>query len=232
MAKSWRMSMANPEHRRLLWVIALLIAAWIGVWGAWIPHQAVALRVNAIDLAEWSTFLTEVQIGGLRLAPDFLRLAVALAQIAFSLSAGVVENRWLRWALRGVALIPCLLLLPPYPFMLQLWRSESYGLRFVVAVVGVMGVLAAAAADRAPMLRRALTWALAWSAAALGSWAFTSLIGPFGMRYGSALLPGWGAVLFATSLIIAGILEGLSIIRLVRSAAITHPESASGSVLG
>jgi hypothetical protein len=139
-----------------LTVLALL-AAWAGAWAAWIPHRSLGLTQNAIDLAEWSTFLPEVRFGGLRLMPEMLRLAVTLCSVALAVAAGALENRWLRWAARLLAFLPGIVLLPPYPHLLQLWWSESYGLRFVAALVGLLSPLVGVLADRLPAwARRAL----------------------------------------------------------------------------
>ena len=66
-----------------LTVLALLVA-WAGAWAAWVPHRSLGLTQNAIDLAEWSTFLPEVRFGGLRTMPEMLRLAITLCSVALA----------------------------------------------------------------------------------------------------------------------------------------------------
>ena len=64
--------------------IAGLLLAWLGLWGAWVTHRVVSLRQNALDFAEWATYLPVVRSGEITLMPDILRLGVALAVIRLS----------------------------------------------------------------------------------------------------------------------------------------------------
>jgi hypothetical protein len=186
------------DNTRLAW--GGLLVAWLGVWGAWFPHSVAALRLNPIDLAEWTTFLRS---GELHLMPDLLRLAVVLAMIALSVSAGAIRNPWLRWGSRLLAIIPCLVIMPPYPFVLQAWWSDSYGLRFTVATLGILGTAAAFLLDGRADQRRIVTAVLALVAAVLAVWTFVTLRVPFGQRYDAAIAPGWGFVIFVVALMVA-----------------------------
>jgi hypothetical protein len=203
----------TPKKGRIGWgSLAALLTAWIGLWGAWLPHRVASLRVNAIDLAEWATFLPDVRTGTLRLAPDTLRLALGLAVIGLTVSASsVTSRRWIRWATLGLGLIPGLLMLPPYPSVLQLWWSDSYGLRFTVASVTILGVPASLLADRLPTgVRQSILGVLAAAAVILGFWAFMTLRQPFVILYHSPLPPGWGAVLFAAGVSAAALLNAFA----------------------
>jgi hypothetical protein len=192
------MNEQNERLDRAVWIV--LLGAWLGVWGAWFPHPATALRLNPIDLAEWTTFLRS---SDLRLMPELVRLSVVLAMIALSVSAGSIHNPLLRWGSRLLALIPALLILPPYPFILQAWWSESYGLRFVVAALGIVGTAAALLLDQRPVQWRIMiTGMLAITSAALAVWTFITLRIPFGQRYAESIMPGWGIVLFIAALLV------------------------------
>jgi hypothetical protein len=203
------MTQDNNHLDRIAW--GVLLVAWFGVWGAWFPHSMAALRLNPIDLAEWTTFLRS---GKLHLMPDLLRLAVVLAMIALSVSAGAIRNQWLRWGSRLLAIIPSLLILPPYPFVLQAWWSDSYGLRFTVAALGIAGTAAALLLDRRVEQRRIISAVLALVAAVLAVWVFVTLRVPFGQRYDVAIAPGWGFVIFVISLVVV---IGAAVMGVVRS---------------
>lgn len=207
--------------------LALLGLAWIGVWGAWIPHLTAGLTQNAPQLAYWSGVLPEVRGGSLAPMPDVLRLAVALGAAAFAASAGALRNVWLRWAVRIVALLPGFVLLPPYPYLLDLWNSEPYGRRFLIAMVVWVGVPASGLLDLlTPQVRRIAAAVLALAGAALGMWAFTTLRGPFAARYAESLSTGWGAIAFAGGLIAAAVLLTVMIMQHAGAS----PENKNGPV--
>ncbi len=187
------------------WIgLAALGLAWIGIWGPWIPHQASGLTQNALELAEWATFLSDVRYGDLSLAPEMLRMGVSCAAVALALGAGRLKRSWLRWGLRALALIPGLIMLPPYPYLLDLWWSDSYSLRFVAAAVGCVGVLTAALLARlSPRIRAGVMVVLSIAALALAGWAYLSLHPPFEAHYAAPIPPGWGLLAFLAGLALA-----------------------------
>ncbi len=208
------LAMERERSRADLAALAGLGVAWLGIWGAWIPHKTASLTQNAIDLAEWSGILNDVRFGRLGVTPDLLRLAVALAGVALAVGAGMLRSRWLRWGVRLAALMPGLVLLPPYPFVLQLWNSDVYGRRFVVACVLWVGVAASLLADRLPgQARRVLLAGLSVSAAALGAWTFLALRPPFEAHYASPVLPGWGVLAFVGGLVVMSVIQGIGLAR-------------------
>lgn len=197
------------QNRRLelLGVLALLLA-WIGIWGAWIPHRVVSLTQNAFDFAEWSTYLNDVRYGDLTLMPDILRLAVGLCVIAMAVGVGAFERLWLRWGLRVIGLLPALVLLPPYPDLLKLWFSESYGRRFGVVSIIVVGVALTILADRlSGKVRRLVMVGLSGLAVVSGLWAFLTLVKPFQHHYAHTIYPGWGSIVFFAGLMVAAIVQ-------------------------
>jgi hypothetical protein len=183
---------------------AALALSWLGIWGAWIAHPDAGLTLDAVDLAEWAGFLTDVRSGPLGAMPSLLRLGIALMAVALAVSAAGLTRQWLRWPTRIVAAVPGLMLLPPYPYFLQPWRSPEYGIRFVVAMVLWLGVLAACWAGRLrPAIRRLVVVALSVGAAGAGLVAYLALRRPFQAHYAAHLPPGWGVIIFAGGLAIA-----------------------------
>ncbi|MBN1311171.1 MAG: hypothetical protein JXB30_07105 [Anaerolineae bacterium] len=196
---------------KLLWKqagVVFLILAWVGIWGTWIPARSASLTLNALYLAEWSTILPESRFGDMAYLAEVLRASVAIMVSALAVAAGVVRGRPARWSIRLVAALPGLVILPPYPDILALWRSASYGSRFLVAAALFVGVLASAVTDYLPhKLRQALVAILSLSAMGLGVWAFLALRIPFEARYTGTLLPGWGFALFVMGLLASAIVQ-------------------------
>ncbi len=173
-----------------------LLAIWLGFWMPWIAAEAVSLRLNPLDMAEWATFLPAARNGPLTWFPDLLRMSCSLAAIAFCLGAGFLQKSWARWLLRGLALLPGLLILPPYPEVLQLWGSPSYGARFVIAALTLGGVPVATTLDRFDdRVRSGVCLLLSGGAVALGVWSFVVLSASFTTGYARLLSPGAGAIL-------------------------------------
>jgi len=183
----------NSDHVGLA---GLLIAA-IGVWGGWIFHQSVALTQNAFYLAEWSTYLLDVRYGGLRPAPEILRLGIALSALAGAIGLAAIPNWRIRWSIRLIFIPIGLNLLPPYPDVFSLWWSPSYGGRFIVACIFWLGLAACLWLDRRSAGAR--RWGMiACAAGAMISvvWAYSQLIQPFQAHYAATLIPGWGLAAF------------------------------------
>lgn len=197
------------------WIaLAALALVWAGIWGAWIPHKTASLTQNAIYLADWSDVLPQVYAGPLAGVPNVLRLAVGLAVAALAVALGLVRHVGARWGLRALASLPGLVLLPPYPHVLALWRSETYSLRFVVAMVLWVGVAASALTDLLPFKARCgLIGALSIGAAGLGVWAFFTLRRPFEEHYAHAIPPGWGMAAFVIGLMVAALLQAAAMRR-------------------
>ncbi len=199
------------------WIaLAALALAWVGIWGAWIPHKTASLTQNAIYLADWSDVLPQVYAGPLAGTPNMLRLALALAIVALAAALRSVRHVGMRWGLRALAALPGLVLLPPYPHVLALWHSETYGMRFIVAMVLWVGVAASVLMDLLPpKIHCGLIGALSIGAAGLGAWSFFMLRRPFEEHYAHTIPPGWGMVVFVISLI-ATALTQVATIRRVR----------------
>lgn len=193
-----------------------LALAWVGVWGAWIPHKTAGLTQNAVDLAAWSGLLIDVQAGPLGAVPDLLRLGIALGLLALAVTAGALESAALRWGARIAAALPGLVLLPPYPAVLRPWTAEALP-RFVIGAGLWLGIAASFFADRLPaQARRIAAAALALGGAVLGGWTFALLRRPFAAHYAAPIPPGWGVAAFVGGLAIAATLEALGAARQAR----------------
>jgi hypothetical protein len=193
-------------------VLILVAAAWVGIWGAWIPNPAVALTENALDLAEWATYLNDVRYGGLRLMPELLRLGVSLAVVSLAVAAGTIDYWSLRWGIRLVAVIPGLVMLPPYPFVLSPIGS-GYEWRMVTSLVLWIGAGLTFFIDQLGWRSQRRLVVVLSGLAAVGSWwAYLALRAPFEAHYNHAVRPGWGLIVFGLGLLTAA---GLAIYELL-----------------
>ncbi len=198
--------------------ILALALAWVGLWGAWIPHKTAGLTQNAVDLASWSGLLMDVQSGPLGAVPDLLRLGIALGLLALAVAAGALNNAALRWAARIAAALPGLVLLPPYPAVLRPWTAEALP-RFLIAAGLWLGIAASLLVKRLPpRIRRTAAAALAIGGAALGGWTFALLRKPYTAHYAAPIPPGWGVAAFVGGLAIAAALEATGAVRRAREA--------------
>jgi hypothetical protein len=197
----------SPTRADRISLLALGLV-WLGVWGPWIAHHVSSLTLNAIDLAEWSTVLVDVRAGPLHADPDRLRLGIALAAVALAVAAVVIRELWWRWAVRFVALLPGLVLLPPYPQVLQLWRSDVYGTRFLVAALIWVGAAGSLLTDLLPEKgRQGLLILLSGLAVGSGGSAFLRLRKPFEAHYAAPIPPGWGVAAFTVGLLVVVVLQ-------------------------
>jgi hypothetical protein len=197
------------------------LAAWFGLWGAWIPHPTVALTHNAVDLADWAGFLSDVRFGDLHGMPDVLRMGIAAAAVTLALSAGGLKKPIMKWAVRFLALIVVVLLMPPYPQVFDLWRSEEYGMRFLVAAGALVGLLLSGLLDLAPAWGRRVGMVITSTAAIWQALrAYLAFRSPFSAHYAYPIPypmpPGWGLLLFVGGLVVAG-LSALSAISIIRA---------------
>ncbi len=196
-----------------------LVLAWAGIWGSWMPGRSASLSQNAIDFAEWSTYLMDVRSGQLRSMPDLLRGGLALAALALALAGGWVQRTGLRLLSRAAALLVGIMLLPPYPgglnpVALSIWLSESYRWQLGAALLALAGVILAATVRPLAAVWRCILVILSSGAAlALTLLSFSRLIRPFEAHFDRPLGPGWGLVVFTAGLVLAIAAHAVTLLR-------------------
>jgi len=193
----------------------MLGLAWLGIWGVWLPGHSASLQQHAIDFAEWTTFLIDVRSGDMLRMPDVLRLGLMLAVVAMAISAVAIKNGWVRWGIRLITLIPAVVMLPPYPQLLEFWFSDSYGLRFGACSVAFAGVLACVLIDRLSGRSKSfILLAVVVLSFGLSLWAYVVLRVPFTIHLGRMFGPGWGTLLFGMGLVAALVMQAILIARM------------------
>jgi hypothetical protein len=207
-------------------ITAALLIAWLGVWGAWLTHPTAALTYNAPDMAEWAGFLPEVRFGSLSHAPDTLRLGVGLGAVALAIGAAWLPSAWMRWACRALVGLTGLVILPPYPQVLDLWHSEAYGVRFLIAALTMLACPLAFLLDRHMRTCQALVALVSADALWAAGNSYFNLRGPFAALYADRLSAGWGFILFVAGLTSALVLSLLRFVPLRASARQAAPAPA------
>jgi len=191
--------------RREWWmgVIGLSLAL-VGVWGVWVPHRVVALVLSGWDLAEFVKFLS-----GVTVVRECFYLPVWCAAVALGLMAsqrtdgtaggqGEARARRRRQIARKVlvrllALGLAVAILPPYPHLLDGYRSAEFRWRFIMGLGACLWVLVSAFGKRPPS--RAVGRTLA-GLALLGTvpalWQLLQVRAPIAAIYDAPLGWGWG----------------------------------------
>ena len=150
--------------------LGLLLTCWatalIGYFGPWIGMKAAALAWNAYDLFDLLRLLPEIETGALSVYLQSLRLP--LVGLAILLPVLLVEKYW-RWRLIGGVLGAGLALatLPPYPEIIDAWRTPGWRIPFwwgIGAMVASLVVIWIAPVVLAKLGRYCLWLVLVWLA--------------------------------------------------------------------
>jgi uncharacterized membrane protein len=99
--------------------------------------------VNLHDLAEWVGLIPRVRYAAElpMLIPGLLRIIPALIAVALSAHSVNLKSRPVRWAIRVLALLICVGLLPPLEFYRGNLGDVNYRQQAIIAVIGAVGVL-------------------------------------------------------------------------------------------
>lgn len=182
---------SQKQHRQvglfLTWGIAL-----IGYFGPWVGRPAAALAWNAYDLFDLLRLLPEIETGALSVNLQALRLPLVGLAVLLPLLLADASIVWrIGGALVGAGL--ALATLPPYPEIVNAWRTPGWRVPFWW---GVGALLAAGAAIWvAPRLGRCRPWILlAWLAiTGLPAVAtFARLLPALRALHAAPVGPGWG----------------------------------------
>jgi hypothetical protein len=178
------------------YVQAGLLAAWgialVGYFGPWVGRQTAALAWNAYDLFDLLRLLPEIETGALSVNLQTLRLPLVGLAALLPMLLAKMRCRWrCGGALIGAGL--ALTTLPPYPEIVNAWRTPGWRVPFWW---GVGAMLAAGAAIWvAPRLGRYRPWILlAWLTLTglPAAVTFTRLLPALRALHAAPIGPGWG----------------------------------------
>ncbi|MCR4407831.1 MAG: hypothetical protein NUW24_13080 [Anaerolineae bacterium] len=137
MRKRWGISRTAP--------LGILLAL-TGYWGAWVDHKTAALVLSGLDMGEYAKFLPEVREGSLVVLRELFYLPPLAAALCLALLVGWLWSRYslmARVLMLGLAVGLCLVVLPPYPFVLHALSSAEFRGQFILSVLCLLGVAAA-----------------------------------------------------------------------------------------
>lgn len=191
------------------WFLTGVALALIGYWGPWVNHKTAALVLSGLDMAEFVKFLPGVRAG----TEPMIREIFYLPPLAVALCLALMSSNrvwrfplWARAIMVMVAIALAVVVLPPYPFILQALGSDEFRRQFVMgasclAVVG--GMLFYRSLSKA--IVAALLIVISLAGTILPLWQFLSIRSALDRVYGQPIHVGWGLWLMAVGfLVVAG----------------------------
>lgn len=197
-------------------VPAGLAGMLLGAWGPWLAHASAGLAYGVLDLAEFVKLMARAGLTAVVREWFFLPMLAAAIGLALWLPSlgqalGTGSLRW-KVAALGLAAPWPLVVLPPYPGLLQAYAAPEDRLSFGLGLAS-LGLVVASAGLGQRLPPRALAGALA--GLALGStlpaaWQFARLAGPLAELYGAPPQVGWGLLLTLLGASLLGLGGGLA----------------------
>ena len=199
------------------WFLIGVALALIGYWGPWVNHKTAALVLSGLDMAEFVKFLPGVRAG----AESMIRELFYLPPLAAALCLALIGSSrlwryplWARAIMVIVAIVLAIIVLPPYPFVLQALSSDEFGRQFSMAA-GCLAVIAASllyrrrSTEAHERLPRAVVAGLLIVVSLAGAipalWQFLSIRSALDGVYGQPIHIGWGLWLTVVGfLVVAG----------------------------
>ena len=181
----------------------------VGYWGPWVNHKTAALVLSGLDMAEFVKFLPEVRAGTEFVIRELFYLPPLAAALCLALTGSSRLWRYPRWAraiMVIVAIALAVIVLPPYPFVLQALSSDEFRRQFLMAagcLVTIGASLLYRRLSRAVVAGLLIVFSLAGAIPAL--WQFLSVRSALDRVYGQPIHVGWGLWLtVAGFLVVAG----------------------------
>jgi len=183
--------------------------AVIGYWGPWVNHKTAALVLSGLDMAEFVKFLPGVRDGSEFMIRELFYLPPLAAALCLALIGSSRLWRYPLWArtiMVIVAIVLAIIVLPPYPFILQALGSDEFRRQFSMAA-GCLAVIGGTLLYR--RLPRAVVAGLLIVVSLAGAipplWQFFSIRSALDRVYGQPIHIGWGLWLtVAGFLVVAG----------------------------
>jgi hypothetical protein len=200
-----------------------IILALVGYWGPWVNHQTAALVLSGLDMAEFVQLLPEVQAGTEFMISELFYLPLLMAALCLALLGSNQHLRYPLWAralMLIIALVLVIIVLPPYPFILQALGLGEFRRRFLAGVSCLAAIMGLLLYRRLPKAAVAVLLVLASIAGAIPSlWQFFSICDALDKVYGQPINIGWGLWLTAAGFLVV---TGTGIGGLVNQTEFTH----------
>jgi len=183
--------------------------ALIGYWGPWVNHKTAALVLSGLDMAEFVKFLPGVRAGTEFMIRELFYLPPLCTALCLALMGSNRHFRYPLWAraiMVIIAIVLAVVVLPPYPFILQALGSDEFRRQFSMAA-GCLAVIGGALLYR--RLSKAIVAGLLIVIPLVGAipplWQFLTIHSALDGVYGQPIHVGWGLWLTAAGfLIVAG----------------------------
>lgn len=189
--------------------MAGLAAMVVGAWGPWVAHRNAGMALGVPDLVEFVKFMQRAGLTAVVREWFYLPLLAAAVGTALWSARRLQASRW-KWPVIGAAALLPLVALPPYPALLEAYRSPEDHLSFWLSMAA-WGWIAAASRLGRRLPRRlaaAVLVVLGLGSSAATIWQFVQLSRPLAELYGAPLQIGWGLIVTAagSGLLAAGAL--------------------------
>jgi hypothetical protein len=186
--------------------IALVL---IGYWGPWVNHKTAALVLSGLDMAEFVKFLPEVRAGTEFMVRELFYLPLLAAALCLALIGShrhLDYPLWARTIMVIIAIVLAIIVLPPYPFILQALSSDEFRRQCLAGVGCLVIIMGLLFYRRLPgAIVAGLLIAIPLAGAVLPLWQFFSIRHALDQVYGQPVHIGWGLWLTAVGfLVVAG----------------------------
>ena len=199
------------------WFLIGIALVLIGYWGPWVNHKTAALVLSGLDMAEFVKFLPGVRAGTEFMICELFYLPLLAAALCLALAGSNRHLRYPLWArtiMVMTAIALAIIVLPPYPFILQALSSDEFRRQFLMgagclAVIGGMLLYRRRSTEAHERLPRAIVAGLLILVSLAGTipplWQFFSIRSALDRVYGQPIHAGWGLWLTAAGfLVVAG----------------------------
>jgi hypothetical protein len=185
MSKRWGISRTAP--------LGVLLAL-VGYWGPWVDHKTAALVLSGLDMSEYVKFLTEVRGGSTLVIRELFYLPPLAAALCLALLVGWPRYPLiLRAIMLSLAVGLCLVVLPPYPFVLHALSSPEFRGQFILSALCLLLIAASPLYRRLPArLAKPVLIALALLGAIPAMSQFFAVRPALNRAYGWPVQIGWG----------------------------------------
>jgi hypothetical protein len=191
--------------------------ALVGYWGPWVNHKTAALVLSGLDMAEFVKFLPGVRAGTEFMIRELFYLPLLAAALCLAL---ISSHRpwhyplWARAIMVIIAIVLAIIVLPPYPFILQALGSDEFRRQFLMGA-GCLAIIVGSllyrrrSTEAHERLPRAIVAGLLIVISLVGAlpalWQFFSIRSALDTVYGQPIQIGWGLWLtVAGFLVVAG----------------------------
>ena len=188
------------------WFLTGVALALIGYWGPWVDHKTAALVLSGLDMAEFVKFLPGVRAGTEPMIRELFYLPPLAAALCLALLGSNRAWRDLlcaRTIMVVVAIALAVVVLPPYPFVLQALGSDEFRRQFLMAT-GCLAVIGGMLLYR--RLSKTIVAGLLIAISLLGAippvWQFLSIRSALDSVYGQPIHIGWGLWLMAVGFLV------------------------------